>query len=220
MAVERRTGVFIWPTWIAGLLAGDKHCAWAAWFRAHHRYDKRPDEDENQLARWKAEHAEMVRVRARLLELDGWVVSVEDQNKFHYRGRAATVGGCPDLIVVAEDMARIEDYKTGKEREADFWQVVLYCILAPLATDTADRLDGRTLSGTIVYRDRERAISAEDIQASRPLVITQILRTASAEEPLRTPSAAECRYCDIACCPDRMSEVRPVTPVTVEGDLF
>ena len=207
MTVERRAGVFIWPTWIAGLIAGDKHCEWAAWFRAHYRYDKRPDEDENRLARWKAEHAEMVRARAATLRADGWVVSVEHQNKFSYHGRTATVGGCPDLIGVSEEkgVALIEECKTGKERGADFWQVVLYCLLAPLAKETANRLQGRLLTGLVLYQHRARPITGADFEASRPVVIAQVQRTAAVEEPVRTPSAMECRYCDIACCPERVT---------------
>lgn len=220
--VERRGRPYLWPTWLAGLLGGDKHCDWAVWFKAHHTYPKRPDANENRLAAWRVNHAAMVRDRVGQLRASGWDVTVESQNKFRYHGEAATMGGCPDIIAVRDDEALLPDCKSGRESAADFWQAAIYALVAPLAKELRERFMGRQVSGVIAYRDRDRLISASDLLAGRSAIIEAVLRAASHEEPMRTPSATECRYCDIACCPDRVTSEPDQAEEVVDttGGLF
>jgi hypothetical protein len=98
MAIPR-SSPYIWVTWITALLAGDRHCLWSAWYRAHFKdYERKPTGFD--LAAWTATHAEMVRTRAQALRDAGCQVFVEGQNKFALKGRAATLGGVPDLVAV------------------------------------------------------------------------------------------------------------------------
>ena len=97
---QPRDEPYIWVTWLGKLLAGDAHCEWALWFRAHHTYDKQKDETFD-LTAWKAGHGEFVRVRAAELRAAGYTVFVEDQNRFALKGKAATVGGKPDIVAVS-----------------------------------------------------------------------------------------------------------------------
>jgi PD-(D/E)XK nuclease superfamily protein len=215
--IDARRKVYIWPTWISGLLSGDKHCGWAAWLRAHYFYTKRVDEHENSLTQWKAEHAEDVARRAIELEDQGWRVRQEEQNKFSYYGKVATVGGCPDLVGFKEGLALIEDVKTGKERDSDFWQVAIYGMLLPLC----DReLDERVVHATVVYskQRRTRAISPQHIEEAKPLIVERIKTTASAVQPARVPSVVECSLCDIEDCPDRAAPGNE--SLTATGDVF
>ena len=39
---QPREHPYIWTTWLAKLLAGDAHCQWAGWFRAHYQNWTRP----------------------------------------------------------------------------------------------------------------------------------------------------------------------------------
>jgi len=131
-----RNGSYIWVTWITGLLSGDRHCLWSAWYRAHFKgYERRPTSFD--LAAWTANHAEMVRARADALRADGYQVYVEDQNKFTLRGRAATLGGVPDLVAVRDTSsdgreALVVDCKSGRQRNSDFFQVLTYMLVLPL----------------------------------------------------------------------------------------
>jgi len=131
-----RNGSYIWVTWITGLLSGDRHCLWSAWYRAHFKdYERRPTSFD--LAAWTATHAEMVRTRADALRAEGYEVYVEDQNKFCLRGRAATLGGVPDLVALkdAPDGGRealVVDCKSGRQRNSDFFQVLTYMLVLPL----------------------------------------------------------------------------------------
>jgi hypothetical protein len=205
MKADERNKPYIWPTWITGLLAGEANCQWAAWFRSHFQFEKRKDTNENMLARWRTEHAEFVRDVAAARQAEGLRVSVEDQNKFTYVGDTAMVGGKPDLVSESDEAVVIDDCKTGKEREKDYWQVVIYGILLPLVRP---QFKGKTIVGNVLYRKRQREISHQDFRRSRDHVVQQIQRTAGAVEPKRTPSASECRFCDIADCPERIESER------------
>ena len=39
---------YIWATWLARPLAGEAHCEWAGWFRAHYRDWTKPASDFDQ----------------------------------------------------------------------------------------------------------------------------------------------------------------------------
>lgn len=197
---ERWGKPYIWVTWLCGLLAGDQSCEWQAWFKAHYEYDKREDARGNSLTQWRAEHAEMVRQRAEELRAQGWSVQVEDQNKLTLEGVAATLSGKPDLVASRPGEVLVEDCKTGKPKEADYWQVVVYLFMVPRVLKA---FQGRMFSGAVQYRTFSREVDAQDAQRGEPLVVQRIRAAAAADEPRRTPSATDCLRCDIATCPDR-----------------
>ena len=66
----------------------------------------------------------MVRARAAALKADGYTAFVEDQNKFTLKGRAATLGGMPDLVAVRGAGTLVVDCKSGKQRGSDSFQVL------------------------------------------------------------------------------------------------
>ncbi len=197
---------YIWPTWLAGLLSGDRSCWWAAWFKAHHReYPRMENRNPARLSLWRAEHASMVAATAERMRNDGYLVTVEDQTKILVVGQSAIVGGRPDIVAVpveSDHSAHIVDCKTGKRRESDFWQVVTYG--AALTLPRA-KFANQQVSGSVAYKDSVRTVSVDDVRGGTPLVFRAIRRVAG-QEPARAPSVTECRDCDIACCPDRAME--------------
>ena len=48
---QPREHPYIWATWLARLLAGETHCQWAGWFRAHYQDWTRPPSDFDN-AKW------------------------------------------------------------------------------------------------------------------------------------------------------------------------
>jgi hypothetical protein len=215
MSMEQRRKPYIWPTWISPLLSGDKHCEWAAWVRAHYFYTKREETGrENTLSQWKADHARFVAEHAAQLQAEGWEVRFEDQNRFNYHGKAATVGGCPDIVAVKPGVVRIDDAKTGKPRDSDYWQVAIYGMLLPLVDESISEL---VAYGNVAYKDRLRTLSPQDILQAQPLIVDRIKRTSAELPPARTPSASECGFCDIADCPDR---IEGESVMQAEGDAF
>ena len=212
-----RDSSYIWVTWITGLLAADKQCEWSAWFRAHFSgYEKMPT-DFN-LAAWKAAHGEMVRARAEALKAEGYAVFVEDQNKFTLKGRAATLGGVPDLVAVRGAEALVVDCKSGKQRGSDSFQVLTYMRVLPL-THVACR--GVPLAGEVQYRDASLRIEPGQLTDELKGLIRGTIERVGSEMPaVKVPSLSECRFCEItaADCPERVGEEQ--SPAAVDHDLF
>jgi len=204
MAIAR-DGAYIWVTWITGVLAGDFHCEWSAWFRAHFRdFDKRPTPFN--LAAWKAQHGVMVRERAETLRGAGYQVYIEEQNKFSLKGRAATLGGTPDLVASRGDETLVIDCKTGRQRNSDYFQVLTYMLVLPF---THCACHGRSISGEVQYRTQSMPIeSASLTDAMKEMIKTRIERVGGGEPLPKVPSFGDCRYCDIgkADCPERIDD--------------
>lgn len=207
---------YVWPTWVTGIMSGEDSCSWAPWFKAHYWYEKAKRDDENSLSSWQARHAEAVRERVAEFESAGYTVTVEDQNKFSIRGDTAEVGGKPDILAVRAGEWLIDDEKTGKPKERDYWQVVLYMLLGRKAYSWLPDLSvGR---GRVTYAGTggSREVSYEEAADQRDVVFSAIRLAGSAVEPARRPSERECRYCDIACCPDRARASGTATAVTTD----
>ncbi len=200
---QPREGPYIWVTWLSKLLAGEAHCEWALWFKAHHKYDKRLDERFD-LASWAARHAELVRTRAEGLRAAGYKVFVEDQNKFALEGKAVTLGGKPDIVAVKGDDALVVDCKTGTPRSADALQVLVYMLVLPIRNAACK---GKRLAGEVRYTDHAIPIAPEEFTAElRALILSMMKRASGAAPTLRVPSYNECSFCDItaADCPERV----------------
>lgn len=199
---QQRTDPYVWVTWITKLLSGDAYCEWAAWFRTHYTYAKRPSDFD--LTAWKAQHGEMVRARVALLKSEGYTVYVGDQNKFRLRGETVTLGGSPDIVAIKGNDALVIDCKTGQQRDSDFFQVFVYMLALPLTRHPASN---STLRGEVQYRDRSVPIPPERITPELREGFRSLMRRISASPPaVKVPSYSECRDCDIdvADCPDRV----------------
>lgn len=235
MPIPRPGLPYIWVTWITGLLAGDKSCKWAAWFKAHHvSYIKRPDSNAGTLARWKGEHGAMLEERVNQLKEHGWTVYVEGENKFAVKGKAAILAGGPDIVAIKDlaagddllslaetraisldgvpsgppgptRLALVEDCKTGQPRDADVWQVLTYMLFLP---DTHDAVKGRELNGRVVYRGggEVEVPAAMADPAALNRVVGLVREVGAMVGPARVPSYGECRFCDIAECPSRVEQ--------------
>ena len=120
-----RSSPYIYATWPAKYLIGDRSCLWACWFKTHQRdYVKAPSDFD--LARWQAEHTVLVNSLVNDLEKNGCKVFIEHQNSFRIESRKSglTVSGRPDLIAKYPDgRTVIYDAKTGRESTSHLLQV-------------------------------------------------------------------------------------------------
>ena len=196
---------YIWATWLARLLAGEAHCHWAGWFRAHYQDWARPPSDFDN-AQWMLDHTALLnRERERLEEL-GHTVYVENQNSFRLRGRQATLAGKTDLIAVKNADAVIIDAKTGRPSPQHAIQVMIYQYAVPLALA---QYQGIEFSGQVAYPDSNLSIPASTTDSEFARNLGALIRKlANDDPPRRVPSFAECRFCDItsADCPERVAE--------------
>ena len=76
---------YIWATWIARLLAGESHCEWAGWFRAHYQDWERPPSDFDQ-SKWMMDHTDLVNQARESREKLGYTVYTEGQNSLPAQG--------------------------------------------------------------------------------------------------------------------------------------
>lgn len=203
-----RDASYIWVTWITGLLAGNSYCEWAAWYRAHYSgYDKRPTDLD--LATWKAQHSEMVRTRAIALKKEGYDVYIEQQNKFSLKGRAATLGGVPDLVAIRGAESLVIDCKTGQQRDSDYFQILTYMLVLPVTHPACRR---RALAGELQYRHTSLCIEPQQLTDEVKTLIRTMIERVAGNRPLpKVPSSHECRFCDIGRndCPERIDSEPP-----------
>jgi hypothetical protein len=214
---EVRESPYIWVTWLTKLMAGESQCEWASWFRSHNKYEKVPSDFD--LAKWTAEHNDLLQNRRTMLELEGFKVSVEDQNSFRIEGKhGIIVSGKADIVAIRGDEAYVEDCKTGKQKHSDSLQVMTYMLVLPVATA---HCKGLTLNGRVVYKNSLVEIPASKLDEEFKTRFRQLVHAVGGSDPLRkAPSWGECRWCDIpkAECPERIDS-RP-TATTEDHDLF
>ncbi|MBA7635052.1 hypothetical protein ES703_42652 [subsurface metagenome] len=214
---EERPSPYIWVTWLTKLLAGESQCEWAAWFRSHYKHDKLPSDFD--LAKWTAEHNELLHKRRDEIEAEGFTVYTEDQNSFRVEGaKGITLSGKADIVAIKENEAYVEDCKTGNPKTSDHMQVLVYMLTLPLATT---HCKGLTLEGRIIYKNSVVEIPSSKIDDElRKLLKKKVHLVGGVEEPRKVPSWGECRFCDIskADCPERIG-VEP-TATSEDHDLF
>lgn len=212
-----RDQVFIWPSWVSKLIAGESQCEWAIWFKAHYQFDK-VSSDFN-LARWTINHQKALQERRRELETRGYRVLVEDQNSFHWQFKPCiTISGKADIVAFgetslsggdADNFALIEDIKTGRQKTSDFVQVVLYMMFLPKALP---QYTETKFEGTIVYRDGANVTippDAVDDESLTDIIWETLIKVSGPEAGCRcVPSSKECSYCDItkSDCPPRIEK--------------
>ena len=197
------------------ILAGQGQCLFQPWFKAHFRYEKAPSTFD--LAAWSADHNALVSKRVATLRSEGWAITVENQNSFKVNGKSGTVAGKMDIVASRGDQIRIEDGKTGQQTNKDWWQVLVYLFLFPLAFP--DRAKGKTLSGAVLYKkDVIVPVTMEELTPVRRAEIVDLIQKIGNGKPDATPSDAECRFCDItsADCPVRFGEGAAVQLMTSE----
>ena len=202
-----RSNPFLWVTWLSKLMAGERQCQWASWFRSHYEWAKVPSGCD--LARWTADHAELLRTRRAILEAEGFTVYAEDQNSFTLTGKTGIeVSGKPDIVAIKGPDAYVEDCKTGTPRHSDHLQVLVYMLSLP---HVEGHCKGRRLEGHIVYKNMVVDVPSSRIDDNLKELFRKTVLTIGGPEPAKkVPSWGECRYCDISKgdCPERI-DVRP-----------
>lgn len=215
----KRGKPYLWVTWLTGLLAGEDSCHLQPWMQSHFRFPERPGRGNFDLEAWKAEHSAMVEREVKVLTESGWKVTVEDQNKFTYNGRAALVGGKPDIIAYFGETVKVIDVKGGKRRASDYQQVLLYLFFLPRVAGIAPH----HLFGEVAYRGDSPGVSTVNVQEVNAEWIARMSATvrqiAGDGKPEAVPSGRECAFCKV---PDSLCSSRVEAPPEMygEGDEF
>lgn len=213
--VPRGGKVYIWVTWLAKLLGGDQ-CVWKIWFMARYKHAKLPEHNAEQLAEWNRDHAQLMREKKRLLEENGWRVQTEVA--FALTGQTAIVAGKEDLVATLGTSTLVVDGKTGKRRDSDIWQVLIY-LYERVHRPVPVGVDRPRLSGEVHYRDGDLIVRLADLKAHEHEIVDVIKSIASDVEPSRNPGKFECERCTIRPedCPDRYNEAAAAARALTTG---
>ena len=194
--VPKKKPYYIPVTWLPALLAGEAQCQFAPWVKAHFKFDK-PEKD---MSEWIEDHAKLRDARRDELVADDWQVAVEQEVKFN--GQTATLAGRLDLLASHEGESLVVDAKTGKQRLKDYWQVLIYLVMVMKTSG----LDPAHLTGEVCYSGSRVPVEGVDLAQvwQEVAALMQVVAGENAPEP--TPSAEECRFCDVtkAMCPARI----------------
>jgi len=208
-----RESPYIWVTWLNKLLVGENSCEWTAWFRANHtEYAKVPSTFDQ--VSWQLQHTALVNQLRERFEKEGKAVLSESQNRFTLRGRAAALGGKPDLIVRSGNTGVICDAKTGNPSASHSAQVMVYMWALPFIKQ---QHHGVSFNGLVAYRDHEVMIPSSAIDETFINNLVQLIKRVSSKEPARKVSSlTECRFCDInhADCLERVAEYTSQESIT------
>ena len=207
MAELRRNGPYIWVTWLTRLLVGENSCEWAAWFRAQHEgWSWARVASGFDLVGWQMAHTSGINGNRRCWEDLGYAVYTENQNGFALKGRAATLGGKPDLIARKGASGTIIDVKTGRASQSHVAQVMPYMYAVPKAMG---RHHGVDFDDRVAYSNHEVEIPASAVDERFIRNLSALVQRLSAGEPARrVPGQQECGFCDIssADCTERVAE--------------
>lgn len=213
--VERRNGAYIRVTWLSKLMADSNPCWWSVWFRANYWVQARPTDP--QFVIWRAQHTRQVRELTGALKKPGVLVNTEDANFFRYTtNTGATVAGKPDIVAVQDNMVSIYDVKTGKRRDSDVLQVMLYMLLLPRARGTFRE---HLTQGYVVYTDGRVEISPDRIDGEFGELFEYFAGVVSGPDaPEKAPSQTNCRFCEVAAsdCPEGAAVLRSAESVLDE----
>ena len=205
---------YLYITWIAPLLSGDRSCEWAVWFKAHWQ-DFRKAERTFDFAKWNREHTALLQSKIDELRAE-YPIWIEDQNKFNWRGQVATLGGKADLVAEMPDQTfTVYDTKSGKPKDSDMIQVQLYMWALPRAVKL---YEGATFNGAVVYRDHEIEIPSTTITPTFRGQVKDLITRLADNRPARKVAAhGECKWCEITAsdCNERI-DIEERTAVTDE----
>lgn len=193
---EARDGPFISPTWLTKLITGEASCLWSLWFRARHEFDQLDSGFD--LKSWTRDHDELVGWRAKKLREAGHRPRVE--HAFKVEGRTATIRGKADISYESDETLWLEECKTGKRRDSDHVQVLIYIWLAELR--------GYSVAGArIIYRDAIEDVDKARLPEIREAALKLIKLATETAAPPRRPAVSECRSCNIGqyYCDERLS---------------
>ena len=210
MPERRKSGPYIWATWLSRLLSGEASCEWAGQFKARHESGswEKSHSDFDQ-AQWMLRHTALLNEERATWEENGYVVATENQNHFNLRGNSAVIAGKADLIAVKDNVATIIDTKTGKPSPSHAAQVALYMYAVPRAIE---EYGGMEIKGRVAYTNHAVDLPAGAVDENFVKTLGALIKRLAAETPARkVPSPGECRWCDItvADCPERVLERGP-----------
>jgi len=195
-----RGNPYIWVTWLSSLMSGDNPCQWQPWFRANHQLATEQPSDFD-LIGWKMNHTRMlIELADELDRREGALIRTEVELKHDFERLHGTLAGKADLICREPDAITVIDCKTGKERDSDKVQVMIYMWMMSKTAYWAEK----PIRGEVAYSNTRVPIEKlpNDFEDNLNYFIKLLCR----KKPPRTTTGSACKFCKITKgdCPDRV----------------
>ena len=190
--MEPRPGLpNFWVTSIAKALSGDQPCLLSPWLAGRFKFDEEPE--SAQMAKWKADHAAMLRDEAQRLAEEGW--SVKQEAFFRVDGQHAIISGKADIIARKKDCRpRIIDCKSGRPRQSDTTQVLIEMVLIPMFYKSPTM----QFEGDVIYQSLNSIVlSPSDAEAIRPKLFALLKQLGTMARPAPIPGRDACQFCKV-----------------------
>ena len=196
--VEKRNTPYIWVSWLAEIMSGDLTCHWKVWFKTHNKLTKKQPSDFDSVE-WKINHTKkLTEVKDRLIK-NNYVPKVERYIEYRIPNSNAIVQGRIDCVIENDDSITIYECKTGRERDSDQAQVLLYMYILSKTNPSK-----KQIKGIISYNDKEVEISnlPSNFEENFNYFVNILIST---NYPVKNPGN-DCRFCDITKedCPERV----------------
>lgn len=152
---------------------------------------------------WTKEHDALVQWRAGKLRDDGLRPRIEQS--FTINGRTATIKGKADIVYEDKGVTWIEECKTGKHRDSDLVQALVYVWLAEIGGQ-------RESQARVIYKDGSVDVDRSRLPEIRAAALRLVSLTTSEQPPARVPSQQECRSCNISpfYCDERVGSLNEI----------
>lgn len=201
MADTKRKKPYCYVSWITKYLSGESRCAYAPWYKTQHKFEKRPDDFPDR-EKWIAKHDAITNRREKeLLALD-YTIRKEDAAEFVLQGTRTDLAGKPDLVAIKAGTAIVVDAKSGKPKQADHWQVLIYMLALPLTWLKGVQIAGEVERNEVLEREKVRPLG----EVERNAIIAAVRMAGGENPPEATPGPSECRFCDIYHCQYRYAK--------------
>lgn len=92
------------------------------------------------------------------------------------------LAGKPDILAIAGQQGLVEDCKTGRKKNSDLYQVLIYLLLVPVSIQ---KCKGSDLRGRLVYSDGVREIQTSQVDEAFKEQFRGAIATLSSTIPAR-----------------------------------
>ena len=212
--IQKRKRPFIWVTWLSKFLSGENLCKWSVWYRIFHYKEGSKEDFDNIHAIMK--HADFRnQIQQRYIE-NGFEVLPEYE--VCVSGKIAALKGKIDLIAIKDGKCFVIETKTGKIRDSDKIQLLIY-IWALTKSDK--RFQGANLEGLLIYESCEIEVSALEVNEEFLKIFSKFTFDIVNGEPDRKfPSPRECRWCKVSNCDERAEFIDNTNTTDYVPDFF
>ncbi|MDR9402922.1 MAG: hypothetical protein RI580_05720 [Halothece sp. Uz-M2-17] len=181
-----RKEIIVAASRISKHLIGESQCLLAYYLQGHYQLSS----NKNYIS-YKMKHQSFLKQRKQFWLAEGYSVSCEKRNLMSFfTKKGPKFIGTPDLYV--KEINHFEELKTGKPKESDIVQLMLYMAAAPYVYSLS-----AIPSGQVRYSDGSfRDILPEEITQEFKDEVTQLIGALVSDKiPEPEPSESDCRFC-------------------------